>query len=151
MAGALYGVAAQATGEAFTLAASEARTAGANGTTRTGFGRFRRLILLLSITASAADAGDTLDVYVDGSLDGSTWFNLVHFTQQAGNGAARKEFAVLDPSTPGTSVINVTADANAAAVRPAGFAPYLRARWAIADSGNGDSSHTFSLTGYGQS
>lgn len=146
----LHGVVVQAFGEAFTLAASAARTAGANGSAVSGFGRFRRLILLLSITASATDAGDTLDVYVDGSLDDSTWFNLVHFTQQAGNGAARKEFAILDASNPGTSVINVTADASSGVVRPAGFAPYLRARWAVADSGDANQSHTFSVVGYGQ-
>lgn len=146
----LYTVLAQAFGEAFTLAASAARTAGASGTGVAGFQRFRRLILLLNITASLTDAGDTLDVYVDGSLDNSIWFNLIHFTQQAGNGAARKEFAILDPSNPGTAAINVTSDAASGVVRPAGWAPYLRARWAIADSGNANQSHTFSVTGYGQ-
>jgi hypothetical protein len=137
-------------GMALTLAASAARTAGGNGTAVGGLGGFRRFVFLLSITASAADAGDTLDVYVDASLDEATWVNAVHFTQQAGDGAARKEVAVLDPSNPGTSVVNVTSDAASGAVRPAVWGPYLRARWAIADSGNGDSSHTFSLVGYAQ-
>lgn len=146
----LYGVTARLAGEAFTLAAHAARTANGTGDAVAGFGRFRRLGLLLEITASATDAGDTLDVYVDGSLDGATWFNLIHFGQQAGNGTAKKELAILDPSAPGTSVIAVTSDASAGAVRPAGFAPYLRARWAVADSGDGNSSHTFGVMGYGQ-
>ena len=112
-------------------------------------GERRRFVIVNRITASATAAGDTLDVYVDFSLDGTTWYNAVHFTQQAGNGAARTEYAVLDPSNPGTSVINVTADAAAAAVRPALFGPYMRARWAMVDAGgDANTSHTFSVLVY---
>ncbi len=137
-------------GETVTLAASAARTAGANGTAVQLSGERKRIIVVNAITASATDAADTLDVYVDFSLDGTTFYNAVHFTQQAGNGAARTEYAVLDPSNPGTSVIDVTADAAAAAVRPALFGPYIRARWAIVDSGNHNSSHTFSVIAYAE-
>jgi len=137
-------------GEIITLAASAARTTSANGTTQSGLGDHRRYIIVCSITASATDAGDTLDTYVDVSIDGTNWFNAVHFTQQPGNGSARIEFAVLDSSNPGTSVVNVTADANAATVRPALFGPYMRARWAIASSGTSNSSHTFSIIAYAQ-
>ena len=135
-------------GETLTLAASAARTAGANGTAVFVGGERKRFIIVNAITNSDTDAGDTLDVYVDCSLDGTTWYNAVHFTQQAGNGVARTEYAVLDPSNPGTSVINVTADAAAAAVRPALFGPYIRARWAIVDSGDANQSHTFSVIAY---
>lgn len=139
-----------AAGERIVLAASAARTASANGTAVADLGWVKRLFVLLDITASATDAGDTLDVYVDASLDGTNWANAVHFTQQAGNGAARKEWAVLDPANPGTSALNVTSDAAAATVRPAVFGPYLRARWALVDSGDHNTSHTFSVTAYGQ-
>ena len=136
-------------GETLTLAASAARTASANGTAVQINGERRRFVIVNRITASATAAGDTLDVYVDFSLDGTTWYNAVHFTQQAGNGAARTEYAVLDPSNPGTSVINVTADAAAAAVRPALFGPYMRARWAMVDAGgDANTSHTFSVLVY---
>ncbi len=136
-------------GRLLTLAASAARTSGANGTA-VAIPDVSRLLILLSITASATDAGDTLDVYVDVSPDGSTWVNAAHFTQQAGNGAAAKQVAVLDASNPGTAVVAVTSDAAAGVVRPALFGHYIRARWAIADSGNGNSSHTFSVVAYAQ-
>ena len=136
-------------GETFTLAASAARTAGANGSWVYFGGERTRFVFLLDITASATDAGDTLDVYIDVSFDGTNSAgNAVHFTQHAGNGAAAKEIAVLDASAPGTSVIAVTSDAAAAAVRPSLFGAYYRARWAIVDSGDANSSHTFSVTGY---
>lgn len=136
-------------GEIVTLAASAARTTDGNGDWVFVGGERQRYVVVCDITASATDAGDTLDVYIDFSFDGTTSIgNAVHYTQQAGNGAARTEFAVLDPSNPGTSVINVTADAAAAAVRPALFGPYMRARWEIADSGDANSSHTFSVQAY---
>lgn len=135
-------------GEVIELHASAERTADGNGTAVFIGGERRRFIWLLSITASATDAGDTLDVYIDCSIDGTTWINAVHFTQQAGNGAAVKQVAVLDPANPGASVIAVTSDAAAGAVRPALFGAYWRARWAVADSGDGNSAHTFSVTGY---
>lgn len=137
-------------GETVTLAASAARTSNNTGTVASGLDAHHRYVVLCSITASATDAGDTLDVYVDVSLDNATWLNAIHFTQQAGNGAAKKMFAVLDPSNPGTSTIDVTSDAASGAVRPALFGPYMRARWAIADSGDANSSHTFSVIAWAQ-
>lgn len=137
-----------AQGESITLATSAARTASASGTGVFIGGERTRFLLVCAITASATAAGDTLDVYVDCSLDDSTYYNAVHFTQQAGNGAAKTMFAVLDPSNPGTSVIDVTTDAASGAVRPALFGPYMRARWALVDGGGGDTSHTFSVTAY---
>lgn len=139
-----------AQGEVLTLVALVARTAGANGTAMYVGGERKRFIVVNKITVSAHEAGDTLDVYVDVSLDGTIWHNAIHFTQQAGNGPARTEYAVLDPSNPGTAVIDVTADAAAAAVRPALFGAYMRARWAIVDSGDADQSHTFSVIVYAE-
>ena len=107
------------------------------------------MIFLLDITASATAAGDTLNVFIDVSFDGTNSAgNAVHYTEQAGDGAAASEYAVLDASAPGTSVIAVTSDAAAAAVRPALFGAYYRARWALVDGGGADTSHTFSVTGY---
>ena len=136
-------------GELITLAASAARTVGANGDWVYVGGERHRLIVVLKTTASATDAGDTLDVFVDTSLDGTNSIgNCVHFAQQAGNGAAKTEIAVLDAVTPGTTTIAITSDAAAGVVRPALFGAYYRARWAIVDSGNGNSSHTFSVQCY---
>jgi hypothetical protein len=135
-------------GETITLAASAARTAGANGTAVYVGGERERLLVLLNVTASLTDAADTLDVYIDWSLDNVTWFNGGHFAQQAGNGAAKKEYMIFDPSNPGTASILVTSDAAAGAVRPAAFGVYIRARWAIVDSGDANQSHTFSVVAY---
>jgi hypothetical protein len=55
-----------------TLAAPAARTADGSGAPVKELGWVKRLIVLLDVTASLTDAGDTLDVYVDVSLDGGT-------------------------------------------------------------------------------
>jgi hypothetical protein len=138
-------------GELLTLASSAARTSNGTGDWVYLGGARQRLIVVLTVTASATDATDTLDVFVDVSLDGTNAIaNAIHFAQQAGNGAAKTEVAVLDAATPGTSSLLVTSDAAAGAVRPAVFGAYYRARWAIVDGGgNANSSHTFRVQAYG--
>ena len=136
-------------GETITLAASAARTVGANGSWVAIMGERKRFAFLLDITASATAAGDTLDVYIDVSFDGTNSAgNAIHYTQQAGDGSAAKEWAVLDASAPAATVTAVTSDAGSGVVRPSLFGAYYRARWAVVDGGGGDTSHTFSVTGY---
>lgn len=139
-------------GETFTLAASAARTptAGTNGTAVYFNGERSRYVVLLDVTAAATDVGDYLDVYIDWSLDNSTWYNGGNMTRVLGNGGAKKYWAVFDPSTPGTSAIDVTSDAASGVIRPSTFGVYLRARWVIVNAGTADASFTFSVTGFAQ-
>jgi hypothetical protein len=55
-----------------TLHAAGAVTAGANDTAVTGVGPYTHAEFLLNVTAAAAVAGDTLDVFVDARPDGGT-------------------------------------------------------------------------------
>lgn len=137
-------------GEAITLKASSVitATAGTNGTAVYIGGERRRYIFILDVTAAATDATDTLDVYVDWSLDDVTYYNGGHFTQCLGNGGAKKYYMVFDPSSPGTAVIDATSDAANSTVRPALFGPYVRSRWIEVDAGGAASSFTFSVLGY---
>jgi len=119
----------------------------------TGLGQYAQMQILLSVTAAAAAAGDTLDVYVDSSPDGgTTWANAVHFTQVLGNGGAKSFTAVIDPGgAPGTSVIDVTSNASAGTVRPSMFADQLRVRYTIVDGGAHGQSFTFAVLAFGKS
>lgn len=126
----------------------------ANGTeTGTGVrvgGHYRRFIILCTRTACGTDAGDSLNIYVDCSLDNSTWFNALRFTSVAGTGAATaKEIAILDPSNPGTSVVVVTSDQASATVAPAVWGPYMRCRAVCVDA-DGNNTFNFSVVAYGQ-
>jgi hypothetical protein len=140
--------------EAVELLASAARGDGANQVGDSiDLGDVSRLLIVLDITASATEAGDTLDVFVDFSWDGgTTWFNSVHFTQQAGNGAAVKQLATLMGaaySTDPDAVLDVTADAAAGVVRQQLVGPLARVRYTIVDvATGGNESHTFSVKAY---
>ena len=126
-------------------------TAGTNSTAVVLGGYWRRAIVVLDHTVAGLDAPDTLDVYVDVSLDGSKWINAIHFTQKAGNAAASTEFAILDPSTPGTATVVSTASANAATVRPSAFGLQMRERHVIVDGAGGNNpDHTYTVKVYTQ-
>jgi hypothetical protein len=130
------------------LAAQTASTTG--GAVRLD-SNYEEALFVLDVTTLATEVGDTLDVYLDVSPDGVTWFNSAHFTQILGNGAAAKlavkvtkggDFA--DPD----AVLAVTADAAATVVRNLGIMPFWRYRSAIVDGGVDNASFTYSLTGY---
>jgi hypothetical protein len=126
-------------------------TAGTNSTAVVLGGYWRRAVVVLDHTASGFDAADTLDVYVDLSLDGSKWINAVHFTQKAGNAAASTEFAIIDPSNPGTDTVVATSDAAAAKVRPSVFGLQMRERHVIVNGAGGNApSHTYSVKAFVQ-
>ena len=124
-------------------------TAGTNSTAVSIGGYWKRAVIQLSETASGVDAADTLDVYVDLSLDGASWIPAIHFTQKAGNAAASTEIAILDPSNPGTDTVVVTSDPAAAKVRPAAFGLQMRERHVIVNGAGGNApSHTYSVKAY---
>ena len=140
-------------GKTITLLASAARTvtAGTNGDVARLPSNWKRCMVLLDITASAHETADYLDVYVDVSLDNSKWLNAVHFTQHAGDGGAVSQYAILDPSAPGTAVITTTSDAASGVVRPSAWGLFIRPRWVVTEaSADADASHTFSMVLLGQ-
>lgn len=98
----------------------------------TGLSGFKRLELLLNVTAAATEAGDTLDVLVDSSPDGGvTWVNLVHFTQVLGNGGAKKFVAIVDEGT--TDEFDVTSDVAVGATPRPFIGDRLRVRHTVVD------------------
>jgi len=136
-------------GEAFTFKASSIVNVGvanAVGTAVPFYGERSRYIILLNVTVCDTDATDTLDVYVDVLVSGTTWVNAVHFTQRIGTDAATQEFAILDATNPPATVTDVTTDAADGVVRPEVFGSQLRARWTMVDAVTG--AFTFAVTGY---
>lgn len=112
-----------------TLAGSAARTASGNGSTFGGFAQASRLAAQLKVTAKAG-TNPTLDVKVQHSIDGgSTWFDLLTFTQ------------ATDATTELLTYAEV-ADTTAQVI-----GDELRATWAI---GGTDPSFTFSVTVAGE-
>ena len=115
-------------------------------------GDWDNMVVILDIDASLTDAGDTLDVKLDGSWDGTIFYNMGEFTQRAGNAGApaaemmqfRKGGVVADED----ALLVLTADAGVTVVRPSMCPPYLRVTSAIARVTGVDESHTFSVIAY---
>jgi len=135
-------------GSLLTVVAAGA-TAGVNGAAYLTNGERSRFIAVLDLTAAATDVDDTLDVYLDTSIDGGTsWLNSAHFTQCLGNGGTNKFFAVLDPTTPGTAVLAAATDCAVSVVRPSLVGDAFRGRYVIVDPAGANAAFSFTLKLY---
>src|SRR5262245_4196254 len=97
----------------------------------------------LDLTAAATDALDTLDVFVQTTIDGTNWLDVVHFTQAVGNGGAKRFISKIAKQLT-TAEFEVATALGAAAVRNI-FGDQYRVRWDIVDA-DADASFTFSVT-----
>lgn len=129
------------------LLAAAARTVTGTGEAVTLEG-FLALVLQLEVTAAATESSDTLDVYLQTTLDGgSSWVDVYHFTQVLGNGGAKKYFGKIVADAALTEFENGAA-LGAAAGR-AIFGSSYRVRWAITDASTQNASFTFSVKANG--
>lgn len=127
-----------------TLLASGAVTATSTGTTAVkNLPDHDAAVFQLDLTAAATDADDTLDVYVQTTIDGTNWLDIVHFTQALGNGGAKRYIAKVSRSVAETMYETGTALA-AGAVRNVLGSQY-RVRYAVVDPLGSNVSFTFSV------
>ena len=115
-------------------------------------GDYDNLTIVQDITASATIAGDTLDTKIDGSWDGTNFFNMGEFTQQAGNGSARTEIMQFAKGLAADvdAIVDITGDAGVAVVRPGMIPPYIRTTSVVVRDTGVDEAHTFSVTAHVQ-
>ena len=128
-----------------------AQTASTTGDAVRLSSNYEEAIFVLDVTVADTDAGDTLDVYIDVSPDGVTWFNSTHFTQITGTTAASKIAAKVTKGgdfADADAILAITSDAAAGVVRQLGIMPFVRYRSAVVDAGTDDATFTYSVTGY---
>lgn len=130
----------QRSDEAVVLATSAART-----TTATGDGaRVRRpvsgVVAILEVTNAATLAGDTLDVTVQTRV-GSTWLDVVAFTQVLGNGADSLQHVAKVSGGEPQAMYSTASALSAGNVRHV-LGDEWRAKWTIAGTGT----FTFAVT-----
>lgn|SRR3990167_3460928 len=102
---------------------------------------------VLDVTAAAAGAGDTLDVYLQQAYDGTNYDDFVHFTQVLGNGGAKTYIAEWLRGVTPESEMHAPQDAAIAAgvVQGGKLQTPLRVKWVVVDAGGGVQSFTFSV------
>jgi hypothetical protein len=131
-----------------TLVTSAARTAsGTQAVTIPAPNLYDAAVFLLSVSAAATDAIDTLDVYLQSSPDGgTTWDDFAHFTQVLGNGGVKKYLATWSQFVTAESEMKAPADAAlAAGVLQGPVSSTWRVKWVVVDA-NANASFTFSVT-----
>lgn len=101
---------------------------------------------ILAITAvGSGDAGDTLEVWLQGSFDGTTYFDIVAFPVRAvsdGTGTRIAAFNSTEISVPEEAIKTAALAAGTVSNRPWG--DRLRAWYKVTDADN-DSSWTFNV------
>ena len=132
-----------------TILASAARTTSSTAAvSATNLGLVKSAAFLLSVTAAATDSNDTLDVYLQHSVDGTTYDDFVHFTQVLGNGGAKTYLAHWSRDVTPTAAQHAPNDAAlAAGVAQGAVGATWRVKWVIVDGGSdADQSFTFNVT-----
>lgn len=107
-------------------------------------------IFELNVTAAATEVGDTLDVFIDTSLDnGTTWVNIVHFAQSTGTSEPDRSVAIVSPGgSVMTAPTDVAADAAAGAVRHF-LGTQFRVRYTMVQAVTNDNeTFTFNVNAY---
>ena len=133
------------------LLASATKDADGNGSAVRLWQHLGGVMFVLDVTDANTDAEDKLDVYVQTMLDGTNWVDVVHFTQCAGNGGAKRYLAKITSQGAETMFESSTALA-AGSVRNA-LGDQWRVRWDVTEAGPGGSGSgtgfvefTFSVT-----
>lgn len=90
---------------------------------------YSTLTLSLDVTATADDPADTLDVFIQTTIDGTNWVDCVHFSQIAGDDGPKRYMAKIVFTAALTEFENGAALA-AGAVR-ALFGDQWRVRWDV--------------------
>lgn len=133
-----------------TLLASEARTASGTYSVPEALARSiakaSRSLFLLEVTAAATAAGDTLNVFVQSSVDGTVWDDFIHFTEVLGDGGAKKFLAAWNGVITPTTALGPPADGTlSAGVKQGPVGSQFRVKWVIVDATTDDASFTFGL------
>ena len=105
----------------------------------TGLYSHRTATFEYHLTAATTEVADTLDVFIDTSLDGgTTWINIVHFAQSTGTSEPDRFVAVVAPeASVMTAPVDVAADAAAGAVRHF-LGERVRVRYTMVQSATND-------------
>ena len=136
-----------------TLVASAARTVSGNSgalspTPVPNPDLIRSARFVLKLTNAATDANDTLDVYVQQSYDGTSFDDVVHFTQILGTGADAQTFiAEWTRDVTPESEMHAAQDAAIAAgvIQGMKLGFPLRVKWVIVDPTGSNATFTFEV------
>jgi len=125
------------------LADESAATATGTGTAVAApGGRIGAMQFIFDLTSAASTGSDTLDVYVETTLDGTNWIEIVHFAQVTGS-ATTYQMAGKIVAGLKEDLFTTSATLAASAHRDL-FGSQYRAKWTITDD-SGSASFAFTV------
>lgn len=130
-----------------TILASAARTAA--GTQAFSIPEeVKAAIIQLDVTAAATEVDDILATWVQGTVDGTNYYDIGRFADVLGNGGAKRFLMNLQRVSLAESDIVTPTDASMAAgtVNYGVLPSDLRIKWTVTDAGADNASFTFSAT-----
>lgn len=131
-----------------TLLASAARTASGVSDEFTVPNGTQAIMVQENVTAAATEVDDILAMWLQGSLDGTTFFDIGRFADVLGNGGAKKVIMVISRKAAAETELLTGTDASMAAstVTQGPFPDLLRVKYTVTDAGADNASFTFSVS-----
>ncbi len=131
-----------------TILSSAARTAAGTSTFSIPHNT-TALLLQLDVTAAATDPGDILALWVQGTVDGTNYYDIGRFADVLGNGGAKRFIMHLQRSGSIAETDIVTPTDGSMAANTVNYGPFpndLKLKWTVTDAGTANASFTFSVT-----
>ena len=118
-------------------------TSGTLAGTESNLGEMVNLTLIIDLTAASGDAGDTLDIYIQGSIAGY-WVDLTRITRTVAQGTKTWDKIILGSDASHSSQTRQNLAITADTVRLGPWGDAIRAWYVVTDADN-DSAYTFGI------
>jgi len=107
----------------------------------------KSILVQLDVTAAATEVGDILAVWLQGTIDGTNFYDLGRFADVLGNGGTKRYVMVVNREYAAESELITPTDVamNAATVNQGPFPDTLRIKYTVTDAGTDNASFTFSV------
>ncbi|MCK9458826.1 MAG: hypothetical protein M0R80_04240 [Proteobacteria bacterium] len=107
----------------------------------------KSLIVQLDVTAAATEVGDILAVWLQGTVDGTNFYDIGRFADILGNGNSKRYVMVLNREYAAESELITPTDAamSASTVGQGPFPDTLRVKYTVTDAGADNASFTFGI------
>lgn len=123
-------------------------TTGTLAGTETNLGEVVNLSMIIDLTAASGDAGDTLDIYIQGNI-GGYWVDLTRITRTVFQGTKTWDIIILGSDASHSSQTRQNLAITADTVRLGPWGDQIRAWYVVTDADN-DSAFTFAIYFFGE-
>lgn len=107
------------------------------------------ILIQLDVTAAATEVDDILAVFVQGTIDGTNYYDIGRFADVLGNGGARRYIMALQRTGSIAESDIVTPTDGSLAAEAVNYGPFpddLRIKYTVTDAGTDNASFTFGVT-----